>query len=157
MSPATISEIGVDAIAEVMDVMGRAFDPGYGEAWNEAQCRAMIGLPGVWLALARDPDGRALGFNLCRAVLDDAELLLIATLPDCRGQGIGRALLAAAIAGASDRGALRLHLEVREDNPALGFYERQGFERCGRRPAYYRGVGGEMRDALTLTRRLGRG
>jgi ribosomal protein S18 acetylase RimI-like enzyme len=52
----------------------------------------------------------------------------LAVVPDCRGQGIGRALLAEAEKQALLRGCCKLTLEVREDNlPARSLYERFGF------------------------------
>ncbi len=150
-----LDDAGADAIDAVMTVMEQAFDPRHGEGWNRAQCLAMIGLPGVWLTLARDRAGEPVGFSLCRAVLDDAELLLIATVPAIRGQGVGSLLLDAAIRGAGDRGAIRLHLEVRDGNPAVRLYERHDFVMMGRRPGYYGGADGTRRDALTLSRSLG--
>jgi ribosomal protein S18 acetylase RimI-like enzyme len=48
----------------------------------------------------------------------------------CRGQGIGRQLIAAAEAWARSRGALRIALLADETNaPALDFYDRLGFAR----------------------------
>jgi ribosomal protein S18 acetylase RimI-like enzyme len=52
----------------------------------------------------------------------------IAVLPDCRGQGVGQALLAAAEQLAIDRGCCKLTLEVLTGNArALQSYLRFGF------------------------------
>jgi ribosomal protein S18 acetylase RimI-like enzyme len=52
----------------------------------------------------------------------------LAVLPDARGAGVGRALLAAAEAHAVAIGCCKLTLEVLEDNaPARGLYARFGF------------------------------
>jgi ribosomal-protein-alanine N-acetyltransferase len=51
----------------------------------------------------------------------------LAVHPDCRGRGIGRALLAHGIAQAEERGALTLSLFVSPDNPARRLYESLGF------------------------------
>ena len=49
-------------------------------------------------------------------------------------------------------GVSRVHLEVREGNPAVIMYRSAGFSVAGRRRKYYRGrFGGEF-DALTLSR-----
>ena len=74
-------------VGAVDRVMQAAFDPRFGEAWTPAQCLGMLSLPGVWLTLAH-LDDRLVGFALTRAVADDAELLLIAMLPDQRGRGV---------------------------------------------------------------------
>jgi ribosomal-protein-alanine N-acetyltransferase len=53
---------------------------------------------------------------------------------------------------ATTRGADRLHLEVRDGNPAIKLYSRSGFSEVGRRKNYYTGRDGQIYDALTLTR-----
>lgn len=65
----TIVETGIDGLDDVMTVMLAAFDPGYGEAWNRAQCLGVLAMPGAVLLVARDGD-RPLGFALVRVVID---------------------------------------------------------------------------------------
>lgn len=133
-------------IAAVEQVMADAFDARFGEAWTRAQCLGILGMPGVWLTLAKI-DGEIAGFALTRAIVDEAELLLIATSPRFRRKGVGAALLRSVIADARARGAVRLHLEVRAGNPATHLYSSHGFAKVGERRAYYRGRGGEAFDA----------
>ncbi len=134
---------------EVMATMHAAFDPCFGEAWTRNQCSGILGLAGVWLILARI-DHRAVGFALARAVADEAELLLLAVPPTERRAGVGHHMLAAVADEARRRGAERLHLEMREGNPALHLYAAAGFREVGRRPRYYRGKDGRSFDAITL-------
>jgi ribosomal protein S18 acetylase RimI-like enzyme len=55
-------------------------------------------------------------------------------VPAVRGIGIGRALLAFAVAEATKLGIRMLHLEVEPDNQrAYGLYRRHGFAESGRR------------------------
>ena len=138
-------------VGAVDRVMQAAFDPRFGEAWTPAQCVGMLSLPGVWLTLAHLED-RLVGFALTRAVANDAELLLIAVLPDERGRGIGRALLRRAIDDAATRGAARLCLEMRANNDATRLYVSEGFVKCGERRDYYAGRSGERFDAHTYLR-----
>lgn len=140
-------------IAAVERVMGRAFDPRYGEAWTRGQCIGVLAMPGVWLTLAR-VDADVAGFALARAVLDDAELLLLAVIPDARRRGIGSALLRGVIDEARGRGVARLHLEVRAGNSAIPLYDAAGFAKTGERRAYYRGVGGRAYDAHSYAVKL---
>jgi ribosomal-protein-alanine N-acetyltransferase len=135
----TITDGGLADLATVMAVMNDSFDPRYGEGWTLSQCAGLLPMPGVWLRLG-SLEGRAVGFALARIVADEAELLLLA------------ALLMDFIAGASARGAGRLHLEVRDGNPAIRLYEAAGFALAGRRRNYYRGDDGRYHDALTLAR-----
>ena len=72
---------GIADMADVMLAMGDAFDPEFGEAWTEAQCAGVLGMPGSWLLIARGQSEPA-GFALLRKVADEAELLLIAEVRD---------------------------------------------------------------------------
>lgn len=143
-----LSSGGAHDLPTVDRVMQAAFDPKYGEAWTPGQCLGVLAMPGVWLTLAH-VDERPAGFALIRAIAGEAELLLLATHPRYRRSGVGSALLRAAIAGARDRQAARIHLEVRANNPAISFYTRAGFAKVGERRAYYRGADGVQRDAHT--------
>lgn len=140
---------GLDDLDEVMRIMGGAFRPCFGEGWSRSQCAGILPMSGVTLTIAENDEG-AIGFSLARAVSDEAELLLIAVDPDRQGGGAGSALLQHFIADARAGGAHRLHLEVRDGNPAIKLYEARGFAPAGRRSGYYRGVDGDLRDALTL-------
>jgi [ribosomal protein S18]-alanine N-acetyltransferase len=138
---------GIDGLADAMSVMGRAFDPQFGEAWTAAQCTGVLSMPGAQLLIARAPD--PVGFALVRTVIDEAELMLLAVTPEVRGKGIGHALLQHSIGAATASGATNYFLEVRSDNPAIVFYEKSGLQQVGVRRDYYRGIDGHRRDALT--------
>lgn len=142
-------------LSEVMTVMDGGFDPGFGEAWTLSQCAGLLPLPGVWLTLARDGE-EVVGFALARLVADEAELLLLAVKPRRQRRGIGRILLEHFEDEAAARGAVRLHLEVREGNHALSLYEQAGFGLVGRRRDYYAGQKGDRYDALTLAKSAGK-
>lgn len=137
---------------DVMAVMQDSFDARFGEAWTMAQCAGLLPLPGVWLTLAR-ADDEVLGFALARLVADEAELLLLAVKTAAQGRGTGRILLEHFEDEAVARGAVRLHLEVREGNHALRLYELAGFSLVGRRRDYYCGQQRDRYDALTLAKR----
>ena len=141
-------------LEDVTQVMSSAFDERFGEAWTRSQCAGILPMPGVELVLARDDNGTLAGFSLYRTVADEAELLLLAVDPEYRRRGIGRRLLDHFLNRATNSGASRVHLEVREGNPAVIMYREAGFNFAGRRRKYYRGrFGGEF-DALTLHREL---
>jgi ribosomal-protein-alanine N-acetyltransferase len=134
---------------EVMRIMTAAFRPCFGEAWTRSQCAGIMPMLGVTLTIAES--GRAaVGFSLVRAVADEAELLLLAVDPAEQRQGIGQALLDEFVAKALAGGAHRLHLEVRDGNPAIELYRTSGFTAVGRRRNYYRATDGEAYDAVTL-------
>lgn len=142
--------VGTDLDA-VMEVMNAAFDPAFGEAWTRTQCAGILPMTGVALTLARAAE-RPLGFSLVRSVGEESELLLIAVAPEARRRGVGAALLDKFVEDSRARGITRLHLEVRDGNPAIAMYHKHDFTLAGRRTNYYRGRDGELFDALTLSR-----
>ena len=150
-APLRIDEGGALDLPDVMAVMAESFDPAFGEAWTAPQCSGLLPLPGVWLSIASH-DGDVVGFALSRIVLREAELLLLAVRRDGQRRGVGRLLLDHFTAVAARSGADKLHLEVRDGNPAMRLYRGAGFAEVGRRRAYYTGRDGQIYDALTLTR-----
>ena len=141
----------LDALAAIS---AAAFDPRFGEAWSGPQLRGTLQQPGSWLRLACRDDAMV-GFSLCRLIVDEAELLLIAVVPEARGVGIGNALLSAAVEDARGRGVAEMFLEMRDGNAsAHALYRALGFAEVGRRRDYYRGAGDLRFDAITMRRRL---
>lgn len=145
---------GVGDLATVDAIMAEAFDPQFGEAWTRSQCLGIMAMPGVWLTIA-ETGGVAVGFALSRIIVDEAELLLLATRPVERRRGVAGALLRAVLADAQAGGAVALHLEVRNGNDAIKLYTSIGFSKVGVRRDYYRGGNGNVFDAFTFRRELG--
>lgn len=155
MATRTVQLRAADArdIDAVDRVMAAAFDPRFGEAWNRNQTLGVLAMPGIRLTLAVVDDAPA-GFALVRAILDEAELLLIAVDPACRRTGLGGTLLRAVEADCAARGVRKLHLEVRAGNGAVRLYTGQGFAKVGERRGYYRGSAGQSFDAHTYAKQL---
>ncbi len=146
---------GSSDLDAMMTVMRSAFDPRFGEAWTRSQCRGILPMAGVSLMLAWDEKReQPLGFSLFRTVAGDSELLLLAVNPANRRSGVGRRLLDQFVERAMTDGATRVHLEVRDGNPAIEMYRSAGFEAAGRRRNYYRGTDGSQFDALTFVRTM---
>jgi [ribosomal protein S18]-alanine N-acetyltransferase len=106
--------------------------------------------PWAYLFLAR-PEGEtsARAFLLAWLVSDELHVLSIATAPDFRRRGLGRALLAHIIEFAAARGARTALLEVRPSNQAaLALYGSFGFVVTRRRPRYY---ADNQEDAIEMT------
>jgi ribosomal-protein-alanine N-acetyltransferase len=144
-------EGGVLDLDCVMQVMDDSFDPAFGEAWSAPQCAGLLPMPGVWLVLAEN-GGEVAGFSLGRVVADEAELLLLAVKKNSQGRGTGKLLLERFFQDAAARGADKLHLEVRDGNPAVRLYKSLGFSEVGRRTKYYTGSDGQIYDSITLSR-----
>lgn len=140
-----------DDLDSVMEVMEAAFGDRFGEAWTRSQCAGILPMAGVSLMVTRNGDGGApVGFSLFRSVMDESELLLLAVAPGHRRRGIGRGLLQQFLEQARTDGATRVHLEVRDGNPAIEMYRGAGFAPIGRRHNYYHTNDGRQFDALTF-------
>ena len=114
--------------------------------WDEAAFEALLVTFNVFGLML---DGQ--GFILCRAVVDEAEILTLAVSPRVRRYGVGRTLVEAAAGVAAARGADSLFLEVASTNEAaLGLYAATGFAPAGLRRAYY----ADGADALVMRRAL---
>jgi [ribosomal protein S18]-alanine N-acetyltransferase len=153
----TIGLLGADSLPAIEALSARAFDPRYGEAWNKAQCLAVLALPGYRLRGAwygDDPAGGLTGFAIDRTVVDESELLLLGVDPAARRRGVATALLQDWETMARERGVTRLFLEMREDNEARALYEQFGFREIALRKAYYRGGDGLLRNAVTMDRTI---
>ena len=121
------------------------------DPWDAAALEQILTLSGGFGHLAWHAENPA-GFILARDLGGEVEILSLAVLPQWRRQGIGRALLDAAIAAAGRRGAGSIVLEVAVENAAARrLYAAFGFVEVGRRPRYYQCSGGSG-DALVLRR-----
>jgi ribosomal-protein-alanine N-acetyltransferase len=150
----------MDDIDRIMAVMEAAFDPQWGEAWTRRQVEGSLMMRSTHYRLM-DADGGepadgepAAAFAMVRAAPGEEELLLIATMPQLRGKGLGARLIDRLAGDARARGATQLFLEMRENNPAVSLYERQGFTSIGRRKAYYTTGDGSRIDAITFVKML---
>ena len=159
-TPAVAEDVRVEPdtskdIDPIMRVMDEAFGTRFGEAWTRSQLSGILPMAGVSLLLARDrATGSVVGFSLFRTVADESELLLVGVLPTTQSRGIGRRLVDEFVECSRERGVARVHLEVRDGNPAVNLYRAAGFSAVGRRRNYYQGESGKRFDAITLAREL---
>lgn len=149
-----------DRIDQIMTIMTEAFDPAYGEAWTRRQVEDAL-IMGRCHAFVAGSDGcevregeAAVGFSLSRTGFEEEELLLFGVVPEYRGRGIGSAILRSLATAARSRGAERLLLEMRRDNPAERLYRAFGFSAIGERKAYYRQPNGNRIDAITYAAQI---
>lgn len=98
---------------------------------------AVLGMPRVLFAVARDSDGLVCG---CGAIVpmegcgegNEGELKRMYVLPERRGQGVGKAVLQFLEQQARNRGMSSLRLETGTAQPeALRLYERAGYVQRG--------------------------
>jgi ribosomal-protein-alanine N-acetyltransferase len=112
----------------------------FSQGWDEAAMSQFVVAPSVLCLIGAVPpalDAPA-GLLIARRAADEAELLTIGVAPSQRRAGLGRALLAHALAELSASGATQLFLEVDEGNgAAVALYRELGAERVGHREGYY--------------------
>ncbi|MFN7127630.1 MAG: ribosomal protein S18-alanine N-acetyltransferase [Brevundimonas sp.] len=126
-------------------ILARLHAQAFAAPWSEAEFADLLTQAGVFAVV--EPDG----FILVRVVLDEAEILTLAVRPEARRAGLGGRLTGQGALAAAAAGAVRLFLEVAEDNAAArALYDRAGFRQIGRRKAYYATPDGARTDALVL-------
>ncbi len=116
-----------------------------GRGWSEDEFTTLLAQKGVSLCTT------AHAFALIRVIMDEAELLTLATDPAHQRKGEARVTLQDAENRAAEAGATRIFLEVAADNNAArGLYQSSGYTQIGQRPAYYARRGGRPVTALVL-------
>ncbi len=129
---------------------------GFRHPWSEAQLRAELGNAwSVMLAALEDgPAGeRMAGYIVVWVVHDELHVLNVATAPEDRRRGVGRAIMEEAHRLGRERACRISTLEVRRSNtPAIALYLALGYRQVGMRPRYY---AEENEDALLMTLALG--
>ena len=125
----------------------RAFADSRG--WSPDEFASLLAQTGVHMI------GDKRSFILLRIVLEEAEILTLATDPAHRRQGLAAQTLRAAERKAAQRGTGSLFLEVAENNaPALALYQKAGFQQVGERHDYYKSSSGQAVAALILRKAI---
>jgi ribosomal-protein-alanine acetyltransferase len=120
----------------------------FSDPWSEKSFRDALAHPSIYFAAARDDANAVVGYVVAWFVADEGQIANLAVAPSGWGQGIGRALLDAALREAALREASEVYLEVRDSNDrARRLYRSRGFEEVGRRRGYYRHP---VEDAIVL-------
>jgi ribosomal-protein-alanine N-acetyltransferase len=116
------------------------------DAWSAAAVeQELLGPRRTALVACPDEGGSPVGYAVVLAGPDVIDVQRIGVSAAYRRSGVGRRLLAEALAAAPP--ADRVVLEVSAANEGgLAFYHAEGFGEVGRRPAYYR----DRTDALVL-------
>ena len=90
------------------------------------------------LVVVRRPGEEVVGYIIYWQIRDDVQVNNIAVHPECRGLGLGEAMMRFAIAKVRTAGAEFMTLEVRQSNvAAVALYKKLGFEILGTRKNYY--------------------
>ena len=90
------------------------------------------------LVVVRKPGEEVVAYIIFWHIRDDVQVNNVAVHPDCRGLGLGEAMMRFAIAKVRGAGATFMTLEVRSSNTAaVSLYRKLGFEILGTRKNYY--------------------
>ena len=139
MTVVPMQERHLAALAEIEKVCFHA-------PWSADMLREELG-KGLFLVAERD--GVAVGYVGCQTVLDEGYITNVAVSPDCRRQGVGRALIGTLVSHAGAQGLAFVTLEARTSNmPASALYENAGFQKVGVRKNFYTAP---VEDALLMT------
>lgn len=108
-----------------------------GCAWTEPMFRDEFSDSTKYYLVAKI-DEKVVGYCGFQHILDQADIMNIAILPEFRGLGIGKALLNNILELADSLCVTGITLEVAENNTvAIGLYENFGFKQEGVRKNYY--------------------
>lgn len=117
--------------------------------WSAAEFTDLLAQRGAVLC------GTPASFVLGRVIMDEAEILTVATAPDQRRKGLAYKAVTGFCDQAQQDGAATVFLEVAADNAAaIALYTALGFAKVGQRRAYYDRANGPAVDALVLRRTL---
>jgi ribosomal-protein-alanine N-acetyltransferase len=140
-----------DDAAAIAALSRRAIEQGLEWRWTPQRVLASMTNADTNVVVARRATD-LLGFAVMSYGDEEAHLLLLATQPRCRRQGVGSVLLTWLEATARVAGITALRLETRSANAgARAFYRHHGFAEAGRRAGYYQGV----EDAVRFIKQLG--
>jgi ribosomal protein S18 acetylase RimI-like enzyme len=124
---------------------------GLGWSWTRERVLRAIHERSTNVAVVHEED-RVLGFGIMQYGDQRAHLSLLGVQVIHRNRGLATLLLTWLEKSAVVAGIERIQLEARADNAiALAFYAKQGYQRTGTVPGYYRGV----LDAVRLEKKLG--
>jgi ribosomal protein S18 acetylase RimI-like enzyme len=149
----------VAAVVALGGAVGWLAVPGEDETrdWLDAQLALARAGDGAFCVVRVDGRVEALGMwnRFPDAVLrPNAEIRKVMVHPDARGRGLGRTVVEALTAHATEAGIEVLVLDARGNNHAAhALYESLGWTRCGTIPDFI-AVGNERWDRVVFSRRL---
>ena len=123
------------------------------DPWSPEMFESSLENPGCKvLAVQNRQMTKICAYGVLYAAADEAEIANIAVMPQCRKEGIGKALLCEMLEIARRGGACRCFLEVRQSNEAArSLYNSSEFEEIGKRRNYY---SFPREDAIVMMRTL---
>lgn len=86
----------------------------------------------IWHFFVARNESCVIGYASFTIIVDECQIVNVATDPSHRKIGVGKALLERLISYAKEKGCKKVFLEVRKSNiPAISLYEKYGFKAVG--------------------------
>jgi ribosomal-protein-alanine N-acetyltransferase len=107
--------------------------------WSASQYKEEFSSPTRHFVVALDEEQKIVGYaGVFAAGGVEADILTVGVVPEHRGQGIAKALLARITDWARSEGSTAMMLEVKTDNlEAIGLYEALGYSKLNVRKDYF--------------------
>ena len=120
--------------------------------WSSGQYREEISAPTRRFIVAPDEGQSVIGYaGVFAPGGAEADILTVGVIPQHRGQGIARELMAGITKWAINQGSIAMMLEVKTDNAAaISLYESLGYSKLNIRKDYF----GTGLDALVMRKEL---
>lgn len=132
-----VHEAEQEDLLTVSEIHGASFNRG----WSDGEIEKLLAQDSYSCLVARRQGKSAaklLGFVVVKKVLDEAEIISIATHPKSRRQGSAKHLLNTVLRQLQNDRVKLLFLEVDEQNrPAIELYKELGFQQVAKRDGYY--------------------
>lgn len=105
---------------------------------NSLELLTKEGIGVGYVCVRNTPTPMVTAYGGMMIAVDEGQITNIAVHPDCRGQGLGLAIVQALIKHAKAERLASISLEVRVSNaPAIALYRKVGFAEVGRRKGFY--------------------
>lgn len=127
-----------DAVTEDADNIARIEEICFPIPWSRDSILHDITENSLATVLVAECDGEFAGYADIWLIAGEGQLNNIAVMPEMRGRHVGQAVMDELIVRLQAAKAFEMSLEVRSGNaPAIGLYEKLGFEVIGKREGYY--------------------
>ncbi len=128
--PEKLSEKTLDGVAELEKMC-------FSQPWSRSSLE-LLTKEGIGVGMVCSKDGKVCAYGGMIVAVDEGQITNIATHPDYRRQGYGRAVVEALVKHAKMNGLDSISLEVRESNKAaIELYTKLGFKVEGKRKDFY--------------------
>ena len=128
--PERLTEKSLDGVAELEKLC-------FSQPWSKNSLE-LLTKEGIGVGMVCSKDGIVCAYGGMMVAVDEGQITNIATHPDYRRQGYGRAIVEALIKYAKMNGLDSISLEVRESNKAaIDLYTKLDFKVEGKRKDFY--------------------